>query len=81
MMNRVSAVFDNRSQAEQAIMALRQMGVNDAHLSIVARHGDDATMTGGGSAAGDAAADTAGNTGRVSWPEPAWARCLVWLPR
>lgn len=61
MTNRVTAVFDNRAQAEQAINALRSMGITESHLSIVARHGDDTTTTGGGSAAAaDDSADGAG---------------------
>jgi len=63
MLNRVTAVFNDRNQAEQAVSALRQMGVNDTHLSIVSRHGENANVTGHGSAA-DAAADTAGDTGK-----------------
>ncbi len=54
MLNRVTAVFNNQSQAEQAIQALRQLGVGDAHLSIVARHGDNTSVAGAGTAAHDA---------------------------
>ena len=69
MMSRVTAVFDSQAQAEQAVSALRQMGISDANLSFLARHGENAAMTGTGSAAGsgaaeDAAADAAGNTGK-----------------
>lgn len=65
MMSRVTAVFDSTTQAEQAVMALRQMGINDAQLSLISRHGENASMTGTGSAvASDAAADEAGNTGK-----------------
>ena len=43
-MERVTAVFENQAQAEQAVAALRGMGVNDAHLSFISRHaGDSAT--------------------------------------
>lgn len=52
--NRVTAVFDNQAQGEQAIQALRQLGINDSHLSIVARHGDSTAVVGDGSAAHDA---------------------------
>jgi hypothetical protein len=63
--NRVTAVFDSQSQAESAIHELRAMGVSDANLSIISRHGDEASAGGGGtasSAANDAgdAADGAG---------------------
>ena len=44
--DRVTAVFDNRSDAERAIAALRQLGVSDNHISVVARQGDDMTATG-----------------------------------
>jgi len=54
-MSRVTAVFDNRVQAEQAINELRRMGVSDNYISIVARHED----TGGSTAA--AHADDAGD--------------------
>jgi hypothetical protein len=63
MTNRVTAVFNDRNQAEQAISALRQMGVNDAHLSIISRHGENANVSGAGSTA-DAAGDVAGDTGK-----------------
>lgn len=59
--NRVSAVFDSQAQAEQAIVALRQLGVQDAQLSVVTRHGDNAAVTGGGSAT--AAADHGNDAG------------------
>ena len=59
---RVSAVFDSREQAERAVSALRQLGVNDTHIALVGRqdpvetvttHGDDvAERTGKGLAAG-----------------------------
>jgi hypothetical protein len=62
-MNRVTAVFDDRSQAEQAINALRQIGVTDTQLSVIARQGDDLGAS-GGSATADKAADTAGDTGK-----------------
>jgi hypothetical protein len=40
-MSRVTAVFANRAQAEEAIAELRRHGVTDSHLSIVARRVDD----------------------------------------
>ena len=63
-MNRVTAVFDNQAQAEQAIQGLRQMGVQDSHLSIVAQHGDHATMAGAGSAVHDEGHDVASGAGK-----------------
>ncbi len=36
--NLVSAVFDNRSEAEAAVRELRQLGVDDGALSVIARH-------------------------------------------
>ena len=50
-MNRVTAVFDNFAQAENAVQALRQMGVRDDHLSVVSQHnatGGQATTASGG---------------------------------
>jgi hypothetical protein len=44
--DRVTAVFDNRSDAEQAISALRTLGVSDSQISVVAQQGDDMTATG-----------------------------------
>lgn len=44
--DRVTAVFDNRSDAEQAISALRRLGVSDSQISVVAQQGDDMTATG-----------------------------------
>lgn len=35
---RVTAVFETRTQAEQALTDLRQMGAGDAHLSVLSRH-------------------------------------------
>jgi hypothetical protein len=63
MTNRVTAVFTDRNQAEQAVSALRQMGINDNNLSIISRHGENANVSGAGATA-DAAADTAGDTGK-----------------
>ena len=39
-MARITAVFDDQKQAEQAIAALRRINVPDAHLSVVARRQD-----------------------------------------
>ena len=36
--NLVSAVFDNQSEAESAVRELRQLGVSDSALSVIARH-------------------------------------------
>jgi hypothetical protein len=40
-MGRVTAIFDDRSQAERAISELRRRGVSDANLSVVSRRPDD----------------------------------------
>ena len=63
--NRVTAVFDSQTQAEAAIHELRAIGLSDANLSIISRHGETAAATGAGSAAdaaqhADDAADGAG---------------------
>ena len=42
MQNRVTAVFDQRNQAEQAVQALRALGVRDEHMSLIAQHNDSA---------------------------------------
>ncbi|HEX5633728.1 MAG TPA: general stress protein, partial [Gemmatimonadales bacterium] len=40
-MGRVTAIFDDRTQAEKALAELRRRGIPDANLSIVARRPDD----------------------------------------
>jgi hypothetical protein len=52
-MSRVTAVFDDRAQAERAVSELRRLGVTDTDLSFVARSEDDAVAAG-------ASPDTAG---------------------
>src|SRR5688500_5467044 len=54
-MSRVTAVFDDRAQAERAIDELRRLGVTDAHLSFLSRHGGGLTTAAGDAAAEDAA--------------------------
>ncbi len=54
MNNRVTAVFDSRSHAEQAVTALRGMGVNETNMSIVAQQAGAGMGSG---AAGDNASD------------------------
>ncbi len=60
--NRVTAVFDTQAHAEQAVQALRGMGVSDNHLSIISRQAENAAGAGSTAAANDAgdAADGAG---------------------
>jgi hypothetical protein len=45
--NIVSAVFDSRIEAEQAVGALRAAGVDDGSISIIAQHGGQNTTTDG----------------------------------
>ena len=52
-MSRVTAVFDDRTQAEQAVTELRRLGVTDTDLSFIARNEEDAVAAG-------ASTDTAG---------------------
>jgi hypothetical protein len=52
-MTRVTAVFDDRAQAERAVSDLRRLGWEDKNLSFVARSEDDAVEAG-------AAPDTVG---------------------
>lgn len=64
--NRVTAVFDSMTQAEQAVNALRQLGLRDDHLSILSRQNDGGAGSAGGAADhGDEAAKGAG-TGLVA---------------
>ena len=44
-MARVTAVFDNRTQAERAIAELRRQGITDAQMSIVSRRSEDVDVT------------------------------------
>jgi len=46
-MARVTAVFDDRTQAERAIAELRRGGISEKDLSIVARRPDDVEVKGG----------------------------------
>src|SRR6476620_4951679 len=46
-MARVTAVFDDRTQAERAIAELRRRGIPDAQVSIVARRPDEVDVTAG----------------------------------
>jgi hypothetical protein len=52
-MARITAVFDDRAGAEQAVTELRRLGVTDTGLSFVARNEEEAVAAG-------AAPDTAG---------------------
>ena len=45
-MARVTAVFDDRTQAERAIAELRQGGISEKEMSIVSRRPDDAEVKG-----------------------------------
>ena len=56
-MARVTAVFDDRAKAEQAVYELRRRGVKDTDLSFVARTEDDAVAAGAGR---EATRETAG---------------------
>ena len=42
-----SAVFDSHDEAQRAITALRQAGVPDTSMSVIARHGNRTTTTSG----------------------------------
>ena len=58
--NRVTAVFDNHAQAEQAYRALSQMGVRENHISIISRQEAQA-QAGGGAGSGGGHGDDAGD--------------------
>jgi hypothetical protein len=48
MTNRtVSAVFDSQEEAQRAVSALRDAGVSDSSLSVIARHNGRTTTTSG----------------------------------
>jgi predicted phage tail protein len=54
----VSAVFDNRDEAERALSELRSAGINEDSISIIGRHGEQSsTADNDDSDAGDDAAD------------------------
>ena len=59
--NRVTAVFDNHQQAEQAVQALRQLGVREDHMAIVAQQQGAAGASGAGAGAGHDQGDDAGD--------------------
>lgn len=42
-----SAVFDSHEEAQRAVTALREAGVPDSSLSVIARHGNKTTTTAG----------------------------------
>lgn len=42
-----SAVFDDQAEAQRAISALRQAGVDDSAISVIAKHGKRTTTTSG----------------------------------
>ena len=46
-MARVTAIFDDRSQAERAVSELRRRGVSDADLSIISKRAEDAEVARG----------------------------------
>ena len=58
--NLISAVFDDRSNAEAAVAELRAAGVNDDAVSIIGRPDDGADANGDGHHAGSIAASVAG---------------------
>lgn len=58
--NLVSAVFDNRMEAERAVSQLRSAGVNDSAVSIIAQHDGENTTTDGSGA--EEAKDVIGKT-------------------
>ena len=42
-----SAVFDSQDEAQRAISALRQAGISDSSISVIAKHGNRTTTTSG----------------------------------
>jgi|GEM_PF-200233 len=44
--HRITAVFNSQREAEAAVQELRSMGVQDAHLSFIGKHGGDDNLSG-----------------------------------
>jgi hypothetical protein len=63
MINRISAVFDSADQAEQAIRELRDLGLTDTNLSVIARQGDTALGGGGGGVVAERPVEETGKVG------------------
>ena len=59
-MARVTAIFEDRRQAEQAVSELRRRGIPDAKLSVISKKTDDVDVTPGRQKAGDREVDTMG---------------------
>lgn len=67
MIERISAVFDTEMEAERAINDLRDNGITDEQLSIIAKHKGDTKSRGEGAMASEAkeeAGDMASRTGK-----------------
>ncbi len=46
MTNRMTVLFDDRAHAEAAVNELRQLGVDESKMSIIARQGNDGVVAG-----------------------------------
>ncbi|MDF8334473.1 hypothetical protein [Novosphingobium cyanobacteriorum] len=46
-MTQASAIFDTHAEAERAVADLRALGVEDAHMSVIAHHGGTTTTRSG----------------------------------
>jgi hypothetical protein len=46
-MTQASAIFDSHAEAERAVADLRALGVEDAHMSVIAHHGGTTTTRSG----------------------------------
>ena len=68
--NLVSAVFDNRTDAERAVTQLRSAGISDSQISIIAQDGGDKAVTTDG-AGEETAKDVIGKA------NSAWCRNLL----
>jgi len=60
--SRVSALFDNRAQAEAAVNAIRAQGVSEQHFSIISQQSHGAAGTTGANTGHDAGSDVARGT-------------------
>jgi uncharacterized membrane protein len=46
-LSKVSAIFDDHAEAERAVSDLRQLGINDNDMSVIAHHGRTTTTRSG----------------------------------
>lgn len=62
MTNRMTVLFDDRAHAEAAVNELRQLGVDESKMSIIARQGNDGVVAGSNAAHDHDGSDVAKGT-------------------